>query len=203
VDRLFEIASKLQTAHKAHETRLGGRVPEDSRDAANLMLALRGAKFGHSAVDDFHFNPPAAGAAMGRSLLETAITLRWCLSSADNGTRWWREGDAAVQKTLKALATSDEPSVVAVRDGTTVGIGLPNVQKMAKIAGMESIHSMWYPVLSSHSHPSRMSTGHSYARPSSPLPPLITPCIYSLTEIGTVFSAWAANRELPALWPHP
>ncbi len=203
VRKLFDLASRLQAVHKEHEASLGGRMPGDHRDAANLMLTYRAAEFALSATDDFHLNRPAAGAVMGRSLLETAITLRWCLSSEENGKRWWREGDAAIQRTVKALGVSEEPAVVAIRDAPAVGVGLPAVQTMAKAVGMGRIYSRWYPALSAYSHSGRLSTSHSYGPTGRSLQPLVKPCIYFVNDVGSVFSGWAAGREVKPPAPHP
>ena len=74
---------------------------------------------------------------------------------------------------------------------------------MAKAVGMGGIYSRWYPVLSAYSHSNRMSTGYSYSPSGQNLRPLVTPCIYFVNDVGSVFSGWAADREVKPPWPHP
>jgi hypothetical protein len=204
IAKLLEIGNRVLSDHNQREAELNGRIADDHREAASLMLAFRTAEFALSAVDDFQFNRPAAGAVIGRAILETALTLRWCLLSDDNARRWWREGDAAIQKSLRTMALSDDPDVVALREAKAIGVGLPGFPAMAKAVGLTVPYSRWYPTLCSYAHASRMSTGHAYSRASQgPLPALIHPCIYFVNDVGTVVSVWWRKQEVPSPWPHP
>lgn len=202
--KLHDIANRLQADQKVIEKRLNGQTPDDHRDAASLMLNFRAAELALAAADDFHFDRPVAGAVIGRAILETAIVLRWCMTSDQNATRWWNEGDAAIQKTLRTIRVSNDPAVVALRVAKAVGIGLPGIQQMAAEGGIHGPYTSWYHTLSAYAHAGRMSTGHAYS-PSgaAPLPPLVLPCIYFATDVGTVFSTWWNKREVPPPWPHP
>lgn len=204
VAQLFDIANRLLAELAAHEPAAGASMPSDVRDSANLMLGRRTAEFALSAADDFHFNRPQAGAVMGRSILETALALRWCLTSDANATRWWRTGDAAIQKAVRALGISTDPKVVALRTAPAVGMGLPSFPEMAKAGGLTSPYERWYSVLSAYSHPTRMATVHAFVRPGAEPPaPLVLPCIYFTSDVGTVVSAWGTRRQVPPIWPHP
>lgn len=204
IAQLFDIATRLLAEHNRYEESLNGVAPGDPQDAANRMLGLRGAEFALAAVDDFHFNRPAAGAVIGRALLETALVLRWCLQSEKNAQRWWREGDSAIQKSTRSLGVSSDPAVVALRKAKSIGVGRPSLPAMAKAAGLVLPYDRWYPTLSPYAHGSRMSMVHAYGPAGKPSPPpLVMPCIYFANDIGTVFTSWSTKREVPTPWPHP
>jgi hypothetical protein len=204
VAQLFEVGRRILAELAAHEPKPGEAMPEDVRDAANFMLGRRTAELVIAAADDFHFARPQAGTVMGRSILETALALRWCLRSQENAERWWREGDAAIQRAVRRLGLSTDPKVVALRAAPHVGVGLPGFPEMAKVSGLTGPYQRWYSVLSAYSHPSRMATVHAYSPKGGESPePLIMPCIYFANDVGTVVSAWATRREVPPIWPHP
>lgn len=205
VAQLYDVAERILAELAIHEPAVGASMSSDLQDTANLMLARRTYELAIAATDDFHFGRPLAGAVVGRSILETALALRWCLCSPANAERWWRGGEAAIQKSLRALGLSTDPAVVALRGAPTIGGGLPGFPETAVVGGLTGPYSRWYSVFSAYSHPIRMAMVHAYrvkgaqGGPS----PIIEPCIYFANDVGTVFSTWARRREVPAAWPHP
>lgn len=204
IARLHDIANRIQAELAVHESASRNRMSSDTRDTANLMLAQRAGELALAAADDFHFNRPVAGAIVGRAILETAITLRWCLRSESNAKRWWEGGDTAIVKAVRALGISTDPKVIALRDAKHIGTGLPGLPTMAKEADLIGPYTRWYHILSAYAHPTRMATAHAYGPPGRATPaPLVPPCIYFSNDVGTVFSGWATQREIAPPWPHP
>jgi hypothetical protein len=202
--KLFEIAERLLEAHNAQEALFGRQLPADFRNAAARLICFRGAEFAMSAADDFYYGRPSAGAVMGRSLLESAMELRWALISDDNARRWWKEGDTAIWKSLRSLGQSTDPAIVALREGRHVAIGLPGFPTMAKEAGFGDPYSRWYSTLSAYSHGSRMSFGHAYGPPGEPrVPPVVPTCIYFAADIEATFRSWTTSRVVPPPCPLP